>query len=105
MKIYVIAKNFTIMKNPDYMIQYLLKMDQLISQGKTGDVKTFASIMNCCERTLLEDINTLRAYVEPFGVDIIYNKRLKTYQYTVPGNFTIIIGFVKQTPSAFPAAL
>jgi hypothetical protein len=81
------------MKEVVIKIGELKKMDYFIVEGHTGDHVAFALKMCYCERKFFEALAILRAYIKPFGVDIIYVESLDTYQYTSPGNFFIDIGF------------
>jgi hypothetical protein len=81
------------MKEVVIKIGELIKMNQFIVEGHTGDSKSFAFKMCYSERKFYEALCVLRTYIKPFGVDCIYVESLDTYQYTSPGNFFIDIGF------------
>jgi hypothetical protein len=87
------------MKEVVIKIGELKKMNYFIVEGHTGNYRSFALKMCYSERKFFEVLAILRAYIKPFGVDIIYVESLDTYQYTSSGNFYIDIGFKQNQPS------
>ena len=73
------------------------KMNVLISTLSTGTVKEFAKQFSCHPRTMQYAIKRLNEELKQQKISINYNKVLRTYQYSRPGNIVIDFKFVKET--------
>jgi len=77
------------MKELESYMTRLRKMNELIAKCCTGTAKEFARSIGVCERTLYDYISVLKSLLKEWGVTIIYNTALKSYQYTRLGKLEI----------------
>jgi transcriptional antiterminator len=71
-------------------------MNKYISINNTGNAKQFGLKIGCCERTVYARIEELNNLLKPFGINVIYNKVIESYQYSVPGSIEIGIKFNRE---------
>ena len=79
---------------PDF--EKINKMNVLISTLSTGTVEEFANQFNCHPRTMQYAIKRLNEELKPQKISINYNKVLRSYQYSRPGNIVVEFKFVKE---------
>jgi hypothetical protein len=77
------------LKELESYISRLKKIDERIANRTTGTAKEFARSIGVCERTLYDYISVLKSLIKVFGVTIIYNTDLKSYQYSRLGKLEI----------------
>jgi hypothetical protein len=80
-------------------IAVLRKMDALIRNKSTGTAEKFAARMNVSKSTLYVYLDVLKEFINDPDIEIIYNSRLKSYEYSKDGYFHFVAEWRKTTPA------
>ena len=70
-------------------INRLNRMDEMIRHRSTGPPREFAGRIGICERTFHDYMILLKDIVGKFGVSIVYNYDLDSYEYDSPGRLDL----------------
>jgi transposase len=70
------------------------RLDYLISTGKTGTRKELAKKFNVSERTVSRWVEFMKTH----GAEITYSRHKRSFVYSNPGKFSIVIQFKAQLP-------
>jgi hypothetical protein len=74
------------------------KMDGIIREGHTGTPEEFADKLGIPIRSFYEHKECYAQLLAPDGITIVYNRFLRTYQYSPPGYFEM--KFIKKMTSS-----
>jgi hypothetical protein len=79
------------MKEQDFYVSRMQRMNELIAARCTGTPEEFASKMNMSVRNLYYHIDVLKDSIAKYNVNILYNHCRHTYEYDQPGK--LVFGY------------
>jgi len=77
-------------------IEKIKEIDGYISSRTTGNIEEFSNKLKICERSVHNNINFMEKLIKEYGVTIVWNPVLNSYQYSDRGHIIIDIKFIKE---------